>query len=100
MLYFCTSVIFPLAVITINEKSTIASLSELRNKSEEILRSLADHKVILQKHNRPVAVMLSYAHYEHLEKMLDRLEEYTLGLMARQRDKKSASKDFIDNNEW
>ena len=87
-------------MITIKEKSTLASLSELRTKSGEILGSLADHKVILQKHNRPVAVMLSYAQYEHLEKMLDRLEDYTLGLTALQRDKKSTPKDYIDIDEW
>ena len=87
-------------MITINEKSTIASLSELRTKSEEILKSLSDHKVILQKHNRPVAVMLSYGQYEHLEKMLDRLEDYTLGLIALKRDKKASAKDFVDIDDW
>ena len=87
-------------MITLTDKSTIASLSELRTKSEEILKQLAEHKVIIQKHNRPVAVMLSYSQYEYLEKMLDRLEDYTLGLIALTRDKKSTSKDFVDIDEW
>lgn len=87
-------------MITVNEKATIASISELRNKSEEILNSLADHKVILQKHNKPVAVLLAYDQYAKLEEMLDRLEDYTLGLTALKRDKKSRTGDFIDIDEW
>ena len=87
-------------MITINEKSTIAALSELRTKSEEILRQLSQNKVILQKHNKPVAVMLSYQQYAALEELLDRVEEYTLGMTALERDKKTAKKDFVDIDEW
>ena len=87
-------------MITINEKSTIAALSELRTRSEEILKQLSQNKVILQKHNKPVAVMLSYQQYAALEELLDRVEEYTLGMTALKRDKKTAKKDFVDIEEW
>jgi prevent-host-death family protein len=87
-------------MITINEKSTIAALSELRTKSEEILKQLSKNKVILQKHNKPVAVMLSYQQYSMLEELLDRVEEYTLGMVALERDKKASKKDFVDIEEW
>ncbi len=87
-------------MITINERSTIAALSELRTKSEEILKHLSKNKVILQKHNKPVAVMLSYQQYAALEDLLDRIEEYTLGMTALERDKKVSKKDFVDIEEW
>ena len=87
-------------MITINEKSSIASLSELRTKSEEILKQLGKNKVILQKHNKPVAVMLSYAQYAILEELLDRIEDYTLGMTALERDKTASKKDFVDIEQW
>lgn len=87
-------------MITVNEKSTIAAISELRTKSEEILRSLSQNKVILQKHNKPVAVMLAYSQYQVLEKMLDLLEDYTLGALALDRDRTSRKDDFVDIDRW
>ena len=87
-------------MITINEKSSIAALSELRTKSEAILKQLSKNKVILQKHNKPVAVMLSYQQYVALEELLDRIEDYTLGMTALERDKKASKKDFVDIEEW
>jgi len=87
-------------MITINEKSTIAALSELRTKSEEILKQLSKNKVILQKHNKPVAVMLSYEQYSMLEKLLDRIEDYTLGMTALERDKEISKQDFVDIEKW
>ena len=87
-------------MITIHEQSSIVSLSELRTKSEEILKQLSKNKVILQKHNKPVAVMLSYAQYTLLEKLLDRVEDYALGMKALDRDKKASKKDFVDIEKW
>ena len=87
-------------MITIKEKSTIVSLSELRTKSDEILRQLADHKVILQKHNKPVAVMLQFKDFARLEKLLDLLEDYTLGMTAIERDKQGRDEDFVDIEKW
>ena len=87
-------------MITINEKASIAALSELRTKSEEILKQLATHKVILQKHNKPVAVMIAYKQYAVLEALLDKIEDYALGMAALERDKKTAAKDFVDIQEW
>lgn len=87
-------------MITFNEKSSLASLSELRTKSEEILKQLATNKVILQKHNKPVAVMLSYSQYTLIEGLLDRIEDYTLGMKALERDKGASGKDFVDIEKW
>lgn len=87
-------------MITISDKATIAAISELRNKSEEILKQLGDHRVILQRHNKPVAVMIGYREYERLSQLIDLAEEYVLGMTALERDKKSGKKDFVDIENW
>ena len=87
-------------MITINEKSTIASFSELKTKSEEIIKQLADHRVILQKHNKPVAVMFNYTQYAEFERLLELIEEYTLGFVALARDKKTAKAGFVPIEKW
>jgi len=87
-------------MITVKEKTTIAAISELRNKSEQILDSLKHNRVILERHNKPVAVMLDYKRYSDLEAILDFAEEYVLGAIALQRDKESKKEDFIDIDEW
>jgi PHD/YefM family antitoxin component YafN of YafNO toxin-antitoxin module len=89
-------------MITVKDKSTIANISELRQKekSDEILRNLKDHKVILEKHNSPVAVMIDYQQYETLEKMLEFAEDYVLGMIAMERDKTAKKVDFVDIDKW
>jgi PHD/YefM family antitoxin component YafN of YafNO toxin-antitoxin module len=89
-------------MITVRDKSTIANISELREKekSEEILRNLKDHKVILEKHNSPVAVMIDYQQFETLEKMLEFAEDYVLGMIAARRDRTAKKEDFIDLDKW
>ncbi len=87
-------------MITVSDRATIAAISELRNKSESILKQLADHRVILQRHNKPVAVMMGYRQYEQFSKMLDMVEDYALGMVALDRDKKSGKKDFVDIENW
>lgn len=87
-------------MITIKEKSTVVSISELRTKSEEILNRLKENKVILARHNKPVAVMLDYKQYETVEKMLEFAEDYILGAIAMQRDLHARKRDFVDIDKW
>ncbi len=87
-------------MITIKEKSTIVSISELRTKAEEILNRLKENKVILSRHNKPVVVMLDYKQYETVEKMLGFAEDYILGSIALQRDVHAKKRDFVDIDKW
>lgn len=79
---------------------TIAAISEFRNKSEEILHNLKEHDVVLERHNKPVAVMIDYKRYELQEKLLDLAEDYILGMSALKRDKGAKKSDFIDIDKW
>lgn len=87
-------------MITVKKESTIAGLSELRTKSDEILQELKSHPVILEKHNKPVAVMIGYNRYALEEKMIDLAEDYILGCLAIERDKAGKPKDFVDIEKW
>jgi PHD/YefM family antitoxin component YafN of YafNO toxin-antitoxin module len=87
-------------MMTVKEKTTIASISELRNKSEAILHSLKSNRVILERHKHPIAVMLDYKRFELMEEMIDFAEDYILGAMAQQRDKNSKPSDFVDIDAW
>ena len=87
-------------MIPINERATIATLGELKTKPGEILKRLSRTNVVLQRNKKPVAVMLSYQQYTLLEKLLDRIEDCTLGMKALDRNKKISKKDFSDIEEW
>lgn len=87
-------------MVTIKDTATIASISELRTESEKILKELKDHRVILARHNKPIAVMLDYTRYEVFEKMIELAEDYILGSLAHERDQHSKKSDFVDIEEW
>ncbi|MBI1884059.1 MAG: type II toxin-antitoxin system Phd/YefM family antitoxin [Chlamydiae bacterium] len=87
-------------MITVKTQATIAGISELRNKSEQVLKNLKDHPVILERHNHPVAVLIDYKKYQILEEMIDFAEDYVLGLMAQKRDKQAKAGDVVDIDQW
>lgn len=87
-------------MITLKEKTTLASISELRTKTEEILEHLKENRVVLERHQKPVAVLLDYEKYELTEKMIELAEDYILGTIALERDKESKAADFVDIDKW
>jgi len=87
-------------MITVKNKTSIASISELRSKSKLVLKSMKDHPVILQRHNKPLAVLMDYKSFETLEVMLDYAEDYILGRLAAKREQESRPEDYVDINEW
>ena len=89
-----------ISMITVKEKTTLASISELRTKTEEILEHLKENRVVLERHQKPVAVMLDYEKYELTEKMIEFAEDYILGMIALERDEESKAADFVDIDKW
>ncbi len=87
-------------MITIRNSATLASISELRSKSEQILSRLKENRVILERHKKPIAVMLDYAQYEKLEAMLEMAEDLVLGTLALERDRSAKKSDFVDLDQW
>ena len=87
-------------MITVKNSATITSISEFRNKSEQILAHLKENRVIIERHKKPVAVMLDYVQYEKLEVMLDLAEDLVLGTVALDRDRSAKKRDFVDLDRW
>jgi prevent-host-death family protein len=80
---------------TIKEDTTLVGVSELRNRIDKIIDESRHHKVIIERRNKPVAVLIAIDQYNAMEKILDRLEDLELGRVAKARDKRSSGKDYI-----
>jgi prevent-host-death family protein len=72
-------------MLTVEEKSTIVGLAELRKVMKSVLQEMKTHKVILTKRNRPVGVLVDYEEFRRMEKVIAALEDFVLGHMARER---------------
>ncbi len=80
---------------TIKEDTTLVGVSELRNRIDKVIEEARYHKVIIEKRNKPVAVLIAIDQYNAMEEILDRIEDLELGRAARKREKSSSSKDYI-----
>ena len=87
-------------MITVKKETTITGLSELRNQSDKVLRHLKERNVILEKHHKPVAVMVDYKKHQAEEVMLDFAEDYILARLAEKRDRDSKPEDYVDIDKW
>ena len=82
-------------MFTTNEDTTLVGVSELRTKLEKIIEESKWHKVVIEKRNKPIAVIVAIDRYNAMEEFLDMFEDYELANLARQREKGSTSKDYI-----
>ena len=80
---------------TIKEDTTLVGVSELRNRIDKILEKARHHKVIIEKRNKPVAVLIAIDQYSAMEDILDRIEDMGLGRLAAEREKRSSGRDYI-----
>ncbi|HHF42455.1 MAG TPA: type II toxin-antitoxin system Phd/YefM family antitoxin [Candidatus Aminicenantes bacterium] len=85
-------------MFTVEEKTTIVGIAELRKLTKEILEKLKSHKVILTRRNKPVGVLLDYEEFLHIEEIIDAFEDYVLGTLAQERAKRKEKK-FISLEE-
>lgn len=85
-------------MFTVEEKTTIVGIAELRKLTKEILEKLKSHKVILTRRNKPVGVLLDYEEFLRIEEIIDAFEDYVLGTLAQERAKRKRKK-FISLEE-
>lgn len=72
-------------MLKLERDTVLVGISELRNRSREILDEAVNHKVILEVRNRPRAVIVPIKKYEIIEKLLDLIEDEFLGSIAQKR---------------
>jgi len=86
-------------MLTVDERTTIVGVSELRTGVPKILSELKGNKVILTRRNKPVGVMVDYEEYTRMEKLTEALEDMVLGHLAKERAAKSRKEDYIELKE-
>lgn len=80
---------------TFEEKTTVVGVSELRTKLDKILILAKDHKVLIEKRNKNLAVLIDITRYQEIERMLDMVEEFALGNIAKERGTSTKPSDYI-----
>lgn len=79
-------------MITVEGKTTLVGVAELRKATAEILKRIKSNKVILTKRNKPVGVILDYEEYKKIEDIMEALEDYILGSLAQERARRKDQK--------
>jgi prevent-host-death family protein len=79
-------------MITVDEKTTIVGVAELRKMISDILEKVKSNKVILTKRNKPVGVIVDYEEFKEMEEIIDTLEDYVLGYLAKERAQRKGKK--------
>ena len=79
-------------MITVEEKTTIVGVAELRKAISDILEKIKSNKVILTRRNKPVGVIVDYEEYNRMEEIIDALEDYVLGHLAKERAQRKDKK--------
>lgn len=72
-------------MIKLREQATLAGVSELRTIMRDILDETRMGPVILTRRNKPVGVILSYSEYNEMSRLVELLEDSTLGREAADR---------------
>ena len=75
--------------------TTLVGVSELRTQADEILRVAQKEPVIVEKRHKPMAVLVPIEQYDRTEDALDAIEDYLLGLLAKEREQRSRRKDYL-----
>lgn len=69
-------------MITVDEKTAIVGVAELRGEISKVLKEMKSHKVILTRRNKPVGVLIDYSEFERMRMVEEELEDLVLGIVA------------------
>ncbi len=86
-------------MFTVKEDTTLVGISELRTNFDKVLEALTKYKVLLERRNKPLAVIVPIEKYNHMEEIIELIEDIGLGYLARERYLGSKPSDYIDIDE-
>lgn len=86
-------------MITVKEDTTLVGISELRTNFYKVLEAIGKSKVLLERRNKPLAVIVPLEKYNRMEELIELIEDMGLGYLANERDEKSKPSDYIDLEE-
>lgn len=74
-----------------------ASISELKKKPSALIEQAEGEPIAILNHNRPIAYLIPAETYEQL---MERLEDYQLGLIVKERQKEKIVAVEVDIDEF
>ncbi len=83
-------------MITVKENTTLVGVSELRTNLDKVLEAISKSKVLLERRNKPLAVIVPVEKYNHMEELIELIEDTGLGYLAKERALKSKPSDYIE----
>ena len=83
----------------VREDTTLVGISELRTQADAIIKVAQKECVVLEKRHKPVAVLVPIDQYDRTEETLNVLEEYLLGLLAKEREHRGSRKGYLTLDE-
>ncbi|MBI5244487.1 MAG: type II toxin-antitoxin system Phd/YefM family antitoxin [Elusimicrobia bacterium] len=81
------------------EDTAVAAISELRTGLDEILRQLRKTSVILERHKKPVAVMVNPARIEQMEEAFENACDIILAFEAHGREASARNGKYVSLDE-
>ena len=72
-------------MFTIEERTTLVGISELRTKLDEVLKAAKHSKVVIGRRNKPVAVLMDIDVYNRLDGLIEAWSDEQLSVQASQR---------------
>ena len=70
-----------------DQMKTYVSLTELKAKTAKVLKETGKNYVIVEKHHKPVAVLMSLKEFQFAEDAMDELEDEYFGKIVKERMK-------------
>lgn len=80
----------------IKEKTTLVQTTELRSNLPEVLKRARTSRVVLERHHKPVAVLIDPDEYERIEEALEQFSDLLLALEARSREPRGRRNEYVD----
>jgi prevent-host-death family protein len=79
-------------MLTVEEKTTIVGMAELRKVMKDVIEEIKAHKVILTKRNKPIGVLIDYEEFKKMEELVEAIEDFVLGQKALERTRRQDKK--------
>lgn len=79
----------------VEEDTTFVGISEFRTQADAILKVAQHESVVVEKRHKPMAVLVPITEYRRTQETLERLEDYLLGLLAKERERHSQPTSYL-----
>ena len=86
-------------MIHVTDNTILVGTAELRKDIPKLTKEAKLKTVIITKKGKPVAVLEDFNEYKEKERAIEVFEDVVLGYLAKERDEKTKSKDYISEKE-